>query len=154
MILSLYVCMFCGCIPFLSFPKLIIQVFFLSLFFSSCAKQFIMGPRIVPRVLNSESTESRSLDPQGILSLLVPWVSQVFISFISLIEETVFGSINHVQNLLFCLQISVLLFDIFFLCCVLNCLVMSHSLQPHGLQPARFLCPRGFSRQEYWSGLP
>ena len=31
---------------------------------------------------------------------------------------------------------------------------MSNSLQPHGLQPARLLCPWGFSRQEYWSGLP
>ena len=25
---------------------------------------------------------------------------------------------------------------------------------PHGLQPARLLCPCGFSRQEHWSGLP
>ena len=25
---------------------------------------------------------------------------------------------------------------------------------PHGLKPSRFLCPWGFSRQEYWSGLP
>ena len=25
---------------------------------------------------------------------------------------------------------------------------------PQGLQPARFLCPWGFSRQRYWSGLP
>ena len=32
--------------------------------------------------------------------------------------------------------------------------VMSVSLQPHGLKPARLLCPWGFSRQEYWSGLP
>ena len=32
--------------------------------------------------------------------------------------------------------------------------VVSDSLQPHGLQPARLLCPWGFSRQEYWSGLP
>ena len=31
---------------------------------------------------------------------------------------------------------------------------MSDSLQPHGLWPARFLCPGDFSRQEYWSGLP
>ena len=31
---------------------------------------------------------------------------------------------------------------------------MSSSLQPHGLQPTRLLCPWGFSRQEYWSGLP
>ena len=26
--------------------------------------------------------------------------------------------------------------------------------EPHGLQPVRLLCPWGFSRQEYWSGLP
>ena len=32
--------------------------------------------------------------------------------------------------------------------------VMSDSLQPHGLQPARLLCPWVFSREEYWSGLP
>ena len=31
---------------------------------------------------------------------------------------------------------------------------MSNFLRPHGLQPARFLCPRAFSRQEYWRGLP
>ena len=31
---------------------------------------------------------------------------------------------------------------------------VSNSLQPHGLQPARLLCPWGFSRQEYWNGLP
>ena len=32
--------------------------------------------------------------------------------------------------------------------------VMSDSLRPRGLYPSRLLCPRGFSRQEYWSGLP
>ena len=32
-------------------------------------------------------------------------------------------------------------------------LVMSDSLLPYGLQPARLLCPWGLSRQEYWSGL-
>jgi len=31
---------------------------------------------------------------------------------------------------------------------------MSDSLRSHGLQPTRLLCPWGFSRQEYWSGLP
>ena len=31
--------------------------------------------------------------------------------------------------------------------------VVSDSLQPHGLQPTRLLCPWGFSRPEYWSGL-
>ena len=40
------------------------------------------------------------------------------------------------------------------LCAVLSRSVGCNSLQPHGLQPARFLCPWGFSRQEYWSGLP
>ena len=32
--------------------------------------------------------------------------------------------------------------------------VMSNSLWPHGLWSTRLLCPWGFSRQEYWSGLP
>ena len=32
--------------------------------------------------------------------------------------------------------------------------VVSDSLRPHGRQPARLLCPWGFYRQEYWSGLP
>ena len=27
-------------------------------------------------------------------------------------------------------------------------------LQPHGLEPAGLLCPWGYPRQEYWSGLP
>ena len=31
--------------------------------------------------------------------------------------------------------------------------VMSESLWPCGLQPARLLCPWGSSRQEYWGGL-
>ena len=37
---------------------------------------------------------------------------------------------------------------------VLSCSVMSDSLWPRGLQPTRLLCPWGFFRQEYWSGLP
>ena len=32
--------------------------------------------------------------------------------------------------------------------------VVSYSVRPHGQQPARLLYPWGFSRQEYWSGLP
>ena len=41
------------------------------------------------------------------------------------------------------------------LCCaLLNCSVVSDSLWPHGLQPARLCCLWGFSSQEYWSGLP
>ena len=37
---------------------------------------------------------------------------------------------------------------------VLSYSAVSDSLQPHGLQPTRPLCPWGFSRQDYWSGLP
>ena len=32
--------------------------------------------------------------------------------------------------------------------------VMSDSLRPYGLEATRLLSPWGFSRQEYWSGLP
>ena len=39
------------------------------------------------------------------------------------------------------------------MCCAV-CLVVSDSLQPHGLQPSRLLCSWGFSRNELWSGLP
>ena len=38
--------------------------------------------------------------------------------------------------------------------CELSRSVVSNSLQPRGLQPARFLALWGFSRREYWSGLP
>ena len=41
-----------------------------------------------------------------------------------------------------------------FVCVHDFCSVVSNSLRTHGLQPARLLCPWGFSRQEYWSGLP
>ena len=37
---------------------------------------------------------------------------------------------------------------------VLSLSVMLNPLQPHGLQPARLLCPWDSSRQEYWSGSP
>ena len=37
---------------------------------------------------------------------------------------------------------------------VLSCSVVSDLLWPHGLWPTRLLCPWGFSRQKYWSGLP
>ena len=33
-------------------------------------------------------------------------------------------------------------------------IVVSNPARPHGLQPARLLCPWGFSRQEHWSRLP
>ena len=35
-----------------------------------------------------------------------------------------------------------------------SCSVVFDSLQPHGLWPASLLFPWGFSREEYWSGLP
>ena len=43
--------------------------------------------------------------------------------------------------------------------CIVLCAVPSHSVvsdsvQLHGLQPVRLLCPWGFSRPEYWSVLP
>ena len=41
----------------------------------------------------------------------------------------------------------------FAVCAVLRCSVVCDSLQPHGLQSTRLLCPWGFSKQEYWSGL-
>ena len=37
--------------------------------------------------------------------------------------------------------------------CMLNCSVVSNSFWLHRLQPARLLCPWGFSSQEYWSAL-
>ena len=37
---------------------------------------------------------------------------------------------------------------------MLNCSVMSDSMRPHGLQPARLPVSMGFPTQEYWSGLP
>ena len=39
-------------------------------------------------------------------------------------------------------------------CAVLSHSVLANSLQPHELQPARLLSPRGFSRHEYWCGFP
>ena len=32
--------------------------------------------------------------------------------------------------------------------------IVSDSLQPHGLKPTQAPLSKGFSRQEYWSGLP
>ena len=39
-------------------------------------------------------------------------------------------------------------------CATLGHSVVSNSLSLHRLWPTRLLCPWGFSRQEYWSGLP
>ena len=38
--------------------------------------------------------------------------------------------------------------------CARECSVESNSLQLHGMEPTRLLCPWNFLRQEYWSGLP
>ena len=38
--------------------------------------------------------------------------------------------------------------------CMLSHSVVSDCLWPQGLQPPRLLCPWGFSRHGYWSGLP
>ena len=35
-----------------------------------------------------------------------------------------------------------------------SCSVVPNSLQSDGLKPTRLLCPWGFSRQKFWSGLP
>ena len=39
-------------------------------------------------------------------------------------------------------------------CCCLVASVVSDSVRPHRRQPTRLLWSLGFSRQEYWSGLP
>ena len=39
-------------------------------------------------------------------------------------------------------------------CCCLVIKLCLTLLGPHGLQPARFLCPRDFPGKKYWSGLP
>ena len=66
-----------------------------------------------------------------------------------------FFSVKKISN---CGKIHVTQFAIFKCavqyCAVLSHSVMSNSLQLHGLQPTRLLCPWGFSRQEYCSGLP
>ena len=38
--------------------------------------------------------------------------------------------------------------------CAVLCFSVSDSLRLYGLPPTRLLCPWGFSRREYWSGLP
>ena len=58
--------------------------------------------------------------------------------------------VSSANNVLFLFSPS----NFFVFSCV--CLVVQSCmtlLWPHGLQPAMLLCPWGFSRQEYWSGL-
>ena len=40
------------------------------------------------------------------------------------------------------------------LCLVLSCSVVSDSWQPHGTVARQAPLSMGFSRQEYWSGVP
>ena len=54
----------------------------------------------------------------------------------------------------FLLGIAVLLAFLLKCYCCLVTSVLSDSVQPYEPQPARLLGPWGFSRQEYWSGLP
>ena len=55
---------------------------------------------------------------------------------------------------MFSISLYILTWEVDILCTVL-CLVAQScwTLWPHGMQPARLLCPWGFSRQD-WSGLP
>ena len=73
------------------------------------------------------------------------------ISDLSLILSNVF--LVHTFQFSF-LEVSFGSFKNIFFIYVFSHSVMSDSLRPHGLYPSRLLCPRGFSRQEYWSGLP
>ena len=64
---------------------------------------------------------------------------------------------NLLKNLLglrlhFCINRINALSSTLLISCALSPSVMS--LWPHGLQPARLLCPWGLLRQEYWNGLP
>ena len=54
----------------------------------------------------------------------------------------------------FPLGVAMLLVFLLKCCCCLVASVVSDSVRPYELQPARLLGPWGFSRQEYWSGLP
>ena len=40
------------------------------------------------------------------------------------------------------------------ICCCSVAMSCPTLLQPHGMQPARLLCPWDYPRQDYWSGLP
>ena len=50
-------------------------------------------------------------------------------------------------------QCSVSFTEVLVMCCLCFVTQSCLTLWPHVLQPARLLCPWGFSRQECWSGL-
>ena len=61
------------------------------------------------------------------------------------------------RNSSFGLKSLLFLFYLFIYVCAVLCLVTQSCLtlcDPIDCSPARLLCPCGFSRQEYWSGLP
>ena len=80
------------------------------------------------------------------------------VSYVSCIGRWVFYHQHHLvspdfqDNSLEILRWERIVYIKILLCCAQS--VMSDSFQPYGLQPARLLCPWGFSRQEYWSVLP
>ena len=80
------------------------------------------------------------------------------VSYVSCIGRWVFYHQHHLvspdfqDNSLEILRWERIVYIKILLCCAQS--VMSDSFQPYGLQPARLFCPWGFSRQEYWSGLP
>ena len=105
----------------------------------------------------SDSFQPYRLQPA---EFLCPWKSpgeNSGVSSLSLLQG-IFLTQKLNQGLLHCRQILYQLsyqYSQLKMCCaVLSHSVMSDSLRAHGLQPARLLCPWGFSRQECWSGVP
>ena len=73
---------------------------------------------------------------------------------LSEVEEEQFGLHTFHSGKFLSFSLYVHIFPANLLCCVVSRSVVSNSLPPHGLEPTGPLCPWGFSRQEYWSGLP
>ena len=46
------------------------------------------------------------------------------------------------------------LYHLFVSCMHAKSFQLGLTLRPYGLEPTRVLCPWGFSRQEYWGGVP
>ena len=70
------------------------------------------------------------------------------------VEEEQFGPHTFHSGKFLSFSLYVRIFPANLLCCVVGRSVLSDSLQSHGLQPTGLLCLWGFSRREYWSGLP
>ena len=79
---------------------------------------------------------------------------------------SLFPSVGHILGIFWCVVYQIVyccaascwcwrsLFRMPLVCAVLGRSVVSDSLWPHGVGPARLPSPWGFFRQEYWSGLP